>query len=79
MDFYNEYIIVEYIELALSKCDNVIKRGEKWQFRCNICGDSKKSKTKRRAWILKSKKGVWIFNCFNSCGSMGVLDRKSVV
>lgn len=73
MDFYNEYVLVSHLESALTHCENVIKRGDKWNFRCNICGDSKKSKSKRRGWVLKNNKGVWIFNCFNECGSMGAL------
>ena len=39
---------------------------EKYNFRCNVCGDSKKSKKKARAWILKNK-DPWIFYCFNGC------------
>lgn len=73
MNSYDEYVLVSHLELALRHCDNVIKRGEKWNFRCNICGDSKKSKTKRRGWLMKNRRGVWIFNCFNDCGSMGAL------
>ncbi len=74
MDFYNEYVLQNHLESALKECENVIKRGDKWQFRCNICGDSKKSKSKRRGWLLKNRKGIWIFNCFNDCGSMGALN-----
>lgn len=34
------------------------------QFRCNVCGDSQKSKSKKRAYILKREK-PWKFYCHN--------------
>lgn len=37
-------------------------------FRCPVCGDSKKSKNKKRGWIL-TKNDVFIFYCFNECPS----------
>lgn len=37
---------------------------EKANFRCNICGDSKKSKFKQRGWFL-NRNGEWVFKCFN--------------
>ena len=40
-----------------------------YNFRCTICGDSQKSKTKKRAWLLYSKKtSQWMYYCFN-CGA----------
>jgi Straboviridae DNA primase len=72
IDFNDEDKLVDAIESALNLCENVIKRTrEKYNFRCNICGDSLKRLKLRRAWVYKSKKGVWKFNCFNECGSMG--------
>lgn len=69
--FYDEYLIVDYIESALTRCDNVVRKGLGYNFRCNVCGDSQKSKKKRRGHILKNKKGIWIFNCFNCSTGMG--------
>jgi hypothetical protein len=43
-----------------------IAHKNKYNFRCNVCGDSKKSKKKKRAWILKDK-DPWMFHCFNGC------------
>lgn len=41
-------------------------------FRCPICGDSKKSKYKARAWLLESRKdGKFYFNCFNCNSPVG--------
>lgn len=68
--FYDEYLLIDYIESALRRCDRVVRKNYKWHFRCNICGDHKRSKSVS-AWILKNKKGVWIFNCFNCSQGMG--------
>lgn len=43
-----------------------LNNSSKYNFRCNICNDSKKSKTKKRGWILKDR-SPWMFFCFN-CG-----------
>lgn len=40
-----------------------------WNFRCPICGDSKKSKTKARGYIYR-KKGRLFFACHNGCEGM---------
>ena len=42
--------------------------GTYYNFRCDICGDSKKSKSKKRAYILKSDNRCWTFYCHN-CGN----------
>lgn len=46
----------------------------KLNFRCPVCGDSKKDKLKTRAWIYEGSvgntKGVVLFNCFN-CNNNG--------
>jgi transcription elongation factor Elf1 len=40
--------------------------GENWHFRCVVCGDSKKSETKKRGWILVDGSKI-TYHCFN-CG-----------
>lgn len=71
IDFRDNDIIQDYLEMALSHCVSVTKKSQhKFNFRCNICKDSQKSLKKKRAWILKNRHGVWLFNCFNSCGTM---------
>jgi transcription elongation factor Elf1 len=40
-------------------------------FRCPLCGDSQKSKTKRRGWILE-KENSGIYYCHNCGASMGL-------
>ena len=39
-------------------------------FRCPICGDSKKSKSKRRGFLVE-REGRIFFHCHNGCDSMG--------
>lgn len=41
-----------------------------YNFRCNICGDSKKNKHKRRGYLIKKKDKPWYFFCHNGCGGM---------
>lgn len=40
-----------------------------YNFRCNVCGDSKKTKKKKRGYILKQKH-PWVFKCHNCDVSM---------
>lgn len=40
--------------------------GDNWNFRCVVCGDSKKSETKKRGWILVAGTKV-TYHCHN-CG-----------
>lgn len=47
--------------------ENLSIKDNKFNFRCNICSDSVKSKSKRRGWIYQ-KNGKWFFHCFN-CGN----------
>jgi hypothetical protein len=46
------------------------KKGPDWNFRCVICGDSRKSPRKKRGWILAGKPGkaprYYCFNCGHS-------------
>lgn len=45
---------------------SAIKKGNDWTFRCNVCGDSKKNKHKKRGHIY-FKSDSWFYYCFN-CG-----------
>lgn len=68
----NELILDKYIRIVLSQkhiFGSVNNSKEGYNFRCNVCGDSKKSKYKRRGWILKQKT-PWMYYCFNgSCNA----------
>jgi hypothetical protein len=64
----NFIVLDKYINIVLNTYfnNNVIKSNG-YNFRCNICGDSKHSSKKRRGWILKDKT-PWMYYCHN-CGS----------
>lgn len=36
-----------------------------YNFRCPLCGDSEKSKFKKRGWFYQANDGMWMFHCFN--------------
>lgn len=70
INLLNESILYRYASMILESrfSDNAIKKGDRWNFRCNVCGDSKKSKNKKRGWIEKTKKtNKLIYHCYN-CG-----------
>ena len=62
------YVDKKYISLLSPKLKNFKQRGEfLWNFRCPVCGDSAKDKTKSRGYIYKRKEHFG-FMCHN-CGS----------
>lgn len=73
----NKYITADildrYISLIINSFFPEAKqiRNGNYNFRCNVCGDSKKRKNKKRAWILKFP-DKWIFYCHNCNESMVV-------
>lgn len=55
----------KYVNMVSYKLDRFKKRGPYlWNFRCVLCGDSKKDKTKTRGYIYK-KKDYLFFHCHN--------------
>lgn len=59
--------MIEYIhQLGLPLLE---KKGQDWNFRCPICGDSKKSEYKKRGWIFQ-KSGIYMYYCFNCSVSL---------
>lgn len=61
----NDIALERQIRLILSSLNSKIIEGDNYyNFRCNVCGDSQKSKSKKRGYILKRKK-PWIFYCHN--------------
>lgn len=65
------------IKYAISQLSSRVQRfavygADKWNFRCPICGDSNKSRTKARAWIYQNNKGNFSYKCFNCGESMSV-------
>jgi transcription elongation factor Elf1 len=62
------YIDKKYVSLLAPRLKQFKVRGEfLWNFRCPICGDSHKDKTKARGYIYKRKDALF-FMCHN-CGS----------
>lgn len=58
----------KYIQLLSTRLDRFKDKGNNsYNFRCPICGDSARSKSKARGWIFE-KKGSYQFHCFN-CGA----------
>lgn len=44
----------------------LVRKGRNWNFRCPICGDSKRSKSKKRGWVLwNNKTNGWVYYCHN--------------
>jgi hypothetical protein len=64
--FEDNIALDRQIRLILSTFQNVTVNDNYYQFRCNVCGDSKKSKSKKRAYILKNKQPYMMYchNCF---------------
>ena len=61
----SSYIDVKYINL----CSSLLERFKQkhtnlWNFRCPICGDSKKSKTKCRGFVYE-KRNKYFYRCHN--------------
>lgn len=62
------YLENKYINLLSHKLLRFKKVGEKYNFRCPYCGDSKKSKTKARGWVFGGKDNSTRYHCHN-CGT----------
>jgi len=64
----HQLVLDKYLRVILNTYfNNSTPTAAGYNFRCNICNDSKKSKKKKRGWILKNK-SPWMFYCFN-CGA----------
>ena len=61
----NAYIDVKYINLCSSSLDKFKqKTSNLWNFRCPICGDSQKNKSKARGFIYE-KQNKYFYRCHN--------------
>ena len=61
------YIDIKYLHLLSSRLDKFKQKGNTlWNFRCPVCGDSKKHKNKARGFVYQHK-GELLFKCHN-CG-----------
>lgn len=64
------FIDQKYVSLVSIKLDQFkVKKNYLWNFRCPICNDSKKNKTKARAYVYRQKSNLSFIchNCGHSC------------
>lgn len=74
MSFDDLYEQITYVPLISYKLERFKALGKnKWQFRCPLCGDSKKSKRKARGCIYE-KEGRLRFLCMNCGESLSFLN-----
>lgn len=68
-----DYIMHDAVRYTLGGAKLVGGNGSTpYNFRCPICGDSKKNPHARRGYVLFNK-GNWVYVCHNECGSMSFL------
>ena len=60
------YTEIKYLNLLSVRLEKFKRKSEfLWNFRCPICGDSKKNKNKARGFIFQLK-GKLLYKCHNS-------------
>jgi hypothetical protein len=70
--FEQSLVLEKYVRVILNTYfNNVHPTGIGYNFRCNVCGDSKHNRKKKRGWILKNK-SPWLYYCHNCNASMPV-------
>jgi len=67
--FLKNSILRKYLNFVLVNRPDAIVRDRYFQFRCNVCGDSKKNKAKKRGYLLFHN-NRWSFKCHNCSISM---------
>ena len=72
----------EYTQFLVEKILQYVPRpnvrvGDKINFRCPFCGDSKKSATKKRGWVYLSNASYYCFNCGISMSGIMLLKSLS--
>lgn len=66
------YIDKKYVNLVSSKLDRFVqKKQDLWNFRCPLCGDSKKNKLKARGFLYVKKNSIF-FRCHNCSRSISL-------
>jgi len=65
---YEEQMIIKYIGL-----EQLTENGNEFNFRCPICGDSKKEKSKKRGYFYLTNKNTYAYKCHNCGVSYGSL------
>lgn len=72
------WLDTKYINLLSSRLDRFKKVGNNYNFRCYICSDSQKNKSKTRGWIL-SKGDKARYYCHNCNASMRLSEFIKIV
>lgn len=75
------YIDLKYINLISARLDRFKKKSaSEYNFRCPFCGDSEKSKTKARGWIIESKQESFYYchNCNISQSMYNLINKLDV-
>lgn len=68
-----DHAMHEAVRKTLSDCKLTGGNGTiPYNFRCPICGDSKKNPHKKRGYVTFNK-GPWVYTCHNECGKMSFL------
>jgi len=71
---FKQYINEKALEyLPMQK----LKVGNKYNFRCPFCGDSKKSATKKRGWWYNDTCSYHCFNCGTNLSGIKFLEAVS--
>lgn len=63
----SQLILGTHLEDVARRMEGYSKSGGVLNFRCPICGDSKKNLSKKRAYIY-TRENKWFFHCHNTCG-----------
>lgn len=71
-DSIPDHVLHEAVQSALGS-EGLRNISGGYNFRCPICGDSKKNKNKKRGYVLHDD-GSWVYICHNKCGSMSFLN-----
>ena len=59
------YVDIKYLNLMSHRLQRFSKKGDYlWNFRCPFCGDSKKSKSKARGYVYRTKNDLF-YKCHN--------------
>ena len=74
--FVDRSLVKNYVENYLLSHISKMKRSSKyWMFRCPICGDSNKNKSKMRGYYYKSTNSFHCFNCDKSAEGLYVITK----
>jgi hypothetical protein len=76
MNFFDDSLISVYVQEHIQEIVFPIKKtGDRWNFRCSICGDSKKDISKMRGNYYTHSNSFYCFNCDSSANGLFILAR----